>query len=85
MAVMFLYCYRRNFHPSYTLNVLDLLINRGELHNYTLLYRSVYERGNRQLKSAEDKEERLMLLESWKQFEVNINSVLITNSRLLLR
>lgn len=34
------------------------------------LYRNVYERANRELKSADDKEERLMLLESWKQFEV---------------
>ncbi|CAB4020502.1 Crooked neck 1, partial [Paramuricea clavata] len=31
--------------------------------------RNVYERANRELKTAEDKEERLMLLESWKQFE----------------
>ena len=38
---------------------------------YIPLYRNVYERGNRELKNAEDKEERLMLLESWKQFEVN--------------
>jgi hypothetical protein len=33
--------------------------------------RNVYERANRELKTAEDKEERLMLLESWKQFEVS--------------
>ena len=39
---------------------------------YIPLYRNVYERGNRELKNAEDKEERLMLLESWKQFEVNV-------------
>ncbi|CAB4025163.1 crooked neck 1 [Paramuricea clavata] len=31
--------------------------------------RNVYGRANRELKTAEDKEERLMLLESWKQFE----------------
>ena len=43
---------------------------------YIPLYRNVYERGNRELKNAEDKEERLMLLESWKQFEVNILSYL---------
>lgn len=30
----------------------------------------MFERANETLKSAEDKEERLMLLESWKQFEV---------------
>ncbi|XP_028409035.1 crooked neck-like protein 1 [Dendronephthya gigantea] len=31
--------------------------------------RNVYERANGELKRAEDKEERFMLLESWKQFE----------------
>ena len=40
--------------------------------------RNVYERANRELKNAEEKEERLMLLESWKQFEVsNISFVFI--------
>lgn len=31
----------------------------------------MYERAHGALKSADDKEERLMLLESWKQFEVS--------------
>lgn len=35
------------------------------------LARTVYERANKQLRSSEEKEERLMLLESWSEFEAN--------------
>ena len=34
--------------------------------------RGVYHRANNKLKSSEEKEERLMLLESWEQFEVSL-------------
>ena len=33
--------------------------------------RAVYQEANRQLKACQDREERLMLLESWKEFEVS--------------
>jgi len=35
--------------------------------------RSVYKQANSALKDCEEKEERLMLLEAWKEFEVSIN------------
>ena len=38
---------------------------------WSCVHRNVYERANREVKTAEDKEERFMLLESWKQFEVS--------------
>jgi len=34
--------------------------------------RNVYKQSNAALKDCEDKEERLMLLEAWKDFEVNM-------------
>ena len=39
--------------------------------------RGVYRRANNMLKSSEEKEERLMLLESWQQFEVSVVSLKI--------
>lgn len=39
--------------------------------------RVVYQEGNKGLKDNEDKEERLMLLESWKEFEVIVVQGLI--------
>ncbi|XP_046859384.1 crooked neck-like protein 1 [Xenia sp. Carnegie-2017] len=43
-----------------------------DLDDRNVLARNVYERANRELKNAEEKEERLMLLESWKQFEKTV-------------
>ena len=37
--------------------------------------RNVYKQSNAALKDCEDKEERLMLLEAWKDFEVNMLAV----------
>ena len=38
--------------------------------------RGVYRRANNKLKSSEEKEERLMLLESWEQFEVSLAGII---------
>jgi len=37
-------------------------------------FRSVYERADKALRNSEEKEERVMLLESWKEFEVFISA-----------
>ena len=38
-----------------------------------LFFRSVYERADKSLRNAEEKEERVMVLEAWKEFEVFID------------
>ena len=35
-----------------------------------MFFRSVYERADKSLRNVEEKEERVMLLEAWKEFEV---------------
>ena len=37
------------------------------------VYRSVYERADKALRNAEEKEERVMVLEAWKELEVLIH------------
>lgn len=44
----------------------------GEGSEAILQARHVYEKANKSLRSANEKEERLMLLEAWKEFEVYI-------------
>ena len=39
--------------------------------------RSVYKQANSALKDCDDKEERLMLLEAWKEFEVSEHCVCV--------
>ena len=39
-------------------------------HDVLFIFRSVYERADKSLKNAEEKEERVMLLEAWKEYEV---------------
>ena len=39
--------------------------------------RSIYNRGDKSIKDTEEKEARVMLLESWKEFEVNDNDRII--------
>ena len=34
-------------------------------------FRAIFERADKALKNSDDKEERLMLLESWREFEVS--------------
>jgi len=37
--------------------------------------RSVYKQANSALKDCDEKEERLMLLEAWKEFEVTMHNI----------
>lgn len=46
-------------------------------HNVLFIFRSVYERADKSLKNAEEKEERVMLLEAWKEFEVSIDEFIV--------
>ena len=40
-----------------------------------LFFRTVYERASKSLRNAEEKEERVMVLEAWKEFEVLLKLV----------
>ena len=42
---------------------------------YILIFRTVYERASKSLRNAEEKEERVMVLEAWKEFEVLLKLV----------
>ena len=42
---------------------------------WILFFRTVYERASKSLRNAEEKEERVMVLEAWKEFEVLLKLV----------
>lgn len=57
---------------QFELSVNPALENADEKSNLTKT-RAVYREANQKLKDCSEKEERLMLLESWKDFEVGLN------------
>lgn len=46
-------------------------------HDVLFIFRSVYERADKSLKNAEEKEERVMLLEAWKEYEVSNDEFIV--------
>lgn len=60
------------------LSLIELVLKRSSQPTYEnlpfllFIVRSVYQRADKALRNAEEKEERVMLLEAWKEFEVEI-------------
>lgn len=59
----------RTQHVKVWISYAQFQLSTGEDQERVVRARTIYERGNKQLRSAEEKEERLMLLESWMRFE----------------
>lgn len=59
----------RTQHVKVWISFAQFELNCGEDSNNVARARSIYERANRMLRGSEEKEERLMLLEAWRQFE----------------